>query len=74
MIDFLKAHPGVTRDEYLWEWSVPQIKLALYDNTHAEYLTEEQAKIEKRRKHAVRYTDATSLMNDLGVPVFGGQK
>lgn len=70
MIDFLKAHPQVTKDQYLWEWTVPQIKLALYDNTHVEYLSEEQAKIEKRRKYAIRVDNPMSLVNDLGLPVF----
>ena len=66
MIDFLKANPSVTRDEYLWSWTVPQIKLALYDNTHVEYLSEEQAKIEKARRGGHVFSDAKSLMNDLG--------
>lgn len=66
MIDFLKANPYVTRDEYLWSWSVPQVQLAMFDNTHIEYLSEEQAKIEKRRKEAVRYDSAAALANDLG--------
>lgn len=34
MIDFLQKNPSVTREQYLWEWSVPQIKLASYDYTH----------------------------------------
>ena len=70
MMDFLKAYPNVTRDEYLWEWSVPQVRLATYDNTHTEYLTEEQAKREHRRKHAKRYDNMAALANDLGIPIF----
>jgi hypothetical protein len=66
MIDFLKAHPGISRDEYLWEWTVPQVKLALYDNTHIEYLTERQAEIEKARRSGNIFDNATALMNDLG--------
>ena len=69
MIDFLKAVPGVTKDEYLWGYSVPQIELSLFDQTRVEYLTEEQAKIEKTRRHA-RYIDSDALLsNDLGIPV-----
>jgi len=37
MIDFLKANPFVTREEYEWQWTIPQIKLATYDYTHIEY-------------------------------------
>lgn len=70
MIDFLKAHPGVTKDEYLWEWTVPQIKLATFDNTHVEYLTEKQAEAEKLRAHTTHYDSAASLANDLGIPIF----
>lgn len=66
MIDFLKAHPQVTKDEYLWEWTIPQIKLAIYDNTHVEYLTEEQAELEKNNKSTNKYDSAMSLKNDLG--------
>ncbi len=69
MIDFLKAVPGVTKDEYLWGYSVPQIELSLFDQTRVEYLSEEQAKIEKAKRCA-RYLDSESLLkNDLGIPV-----
>lgn len=69
MIDFLKVVPGVTKDEYLWGYSVPQIELSLFDQTRVEYLTEEQAKIEKARRNA-RYLDSDALLsNDLGIPV-----
>lgn len=70
MIDFLKANPSVTKEAYLWEWTVPQIKLASYDMTHIEYLTEEQAEAEKKRKNAIRVTDVISFANDLGIPIF----
>lgn len=71
MIDFLKAHPSVSKDEYMWEWTVPQIHLAISDNTHIEYLTEEQAKLDKARQRAVK-VDNAGMLNDLGVPIFGG--
>lgn len=70
MIDFIKANPSVSRDEYLWEWTIPQIKLASFDNTHVEYLTEKQAKIEKQRRYAMRYDTAKGLATDLGIPKF----
>lgn len=71
MIDFLKAHPSVSKDEYMWGWTVPQIQLAICDNTHIEYLTEDQAKRDKMRRYAVKVNDADAL-NDLGIPIFGG--
>lgn len=70
MIDFLRANPYVSREEYLWKWTVPQIKLASYDYSHVEYLSEEQAKVIKRRKNAVVIDDVMGFMTDLGVPVF----
>lgn len=71
MIDFLKAHPSVSKDEYMWGWTVPQIHLAICDNTHIEYLTEDQAKRDKLRGNAVK-VDNTEALNDLGIPIFGG--
>lgn len=74
MIDFLKAHPGVTKDAYLWEWTVPQIQLSICDNTHIEYLTEEQAKQEKIRRSAMRFTGSDmGMLSDLGIPIFGNK-
>ena len=48
MIDFLKANPYVNREEYQWEWSIPQIKLALYDYTHIEYSNNKSEKKETK--------------------------
>lgn len=69
MIDFLKAHPQVTRDEYLWRWTVPQVELATIDNTHIEYLTEEQAKIEHSRAITEDMGSVNDLVNDLGISI-----
>lgn len=55
MIDFLRANPYVSREEYLWKWTIPQVKLASLDYSHVEYLTEEQAKAEKNRKKCRSY-------------------
>lgn len=49
-MDFLKSYPNVTRDEYMWKWSVPQIKLAMYDNTHIEYIKDKNKKRDKKDK------------------------
>lgn len=72
MIDFLKAHPSVSKEQYLWEWTVPQIHLAICDNTHIEYLTEEQAKLDRLRRNAVKIDGGNSqILNDLGIPILG---
>lgn len=67
MVDFLKANPYVTREEYMWEWSVPQIKLASFDFTHVKYLSEDEA---KNKKNEVTYGSPQDLVNDLGIPTF----
>lgn len=67
MVDFLKANPYVTREEYMWEWSVPQIKLASFDFTHVKYLSEDEA---KNKKNEVTYGNPQDLVNDLGIPTF----
>lgn len=38
MMDFLQKNTSITREQYLWEWSVPQIKLASCDFSHVVYL------------------------------------
>lgn len=65
MIDFLRQNPYVTKEQYMWEWTVPQIKLATFDFTHIVYLSEEQVKMKKGKK-----LDENSLISDLGVPLF----
>ena len=74
MIDFLRANPYVSKEEYLWQWTIPQVKLASRDYSHVEYLTEEQAKVEENRKNAVHIDNVMDLVNDLGIPVFNTKK
>ena len=50
----------------MWEWTVPQIRLASYDYTHVNYLSEKEAKSKKDKK----YDNPDKLMNDLGIPIF----
>lgn len=68
MVDFLKANPFVTMEEYRWKYSVPYLRLMAVDNTRVRYLSEEQAKNKKAKK----YSGNSSMdLNDLGIPVFG---
>lgn len=68
MVDFLKANPFVSMEDYRWKYSVPYLRLMAADNTRVHYLTEKQAKNRKTKR-----IDGTSpiLLNDLGVPIFG---
>lgn len=70
MVDFLKQNPYVTREEYMWEWTIPQIRLASYDFTHVRYLSEEEAKAAKKAKNVKSYDNPKDLVNDLGIPIF----
>lgn len=62
MMDFLKQFPFVTKEEYLWKWTVPQIRLANIDTTHIVYLDEKKSK-----KMKGRLFDGTNLGDDKGV-------
>lgn len=72
MIDFLKNNPTVTREQYLWEWTVPQIKLASYDFTHIKYLSEKEKEKEKKKTKVMN--SAEDILNDLNMPIFGQNK
>ena len=37
MIDFLRANTFVSREEYMWKWTIPQITLSSMDFTRVEY-------------------------------------
>lgn len=65
MIDFLKTNPYVTKDQYMWEWTIPQIKLASFDFSHVVYLPEK----DNTNENVTVINSAEDLMNDLGVPV-----
>ena len=64
MADVLKANPYITREEYMWEWTIPQIRLISFDFTHVKYLTEE----EQEDKNAIKYNDVNDFINDFGIP------
>ena len=65
MVDFLKANPFVTMDDYKWGLSVPMIRLMIGDNTRIHYMSEKEAKMD----NAVVINDADDLMNDLGMSI-----
>ena len=68
MVDFLKAFPFISYDEYKWGLSVPMIRLMSLDNTRVRYLSEKQA--EKRKARKIDFGNK-SMINDLGIPIFG---
>lgn len=69
MVDFLKANPFVTYEQYRWVLSVPMIRLMSADNTRVHYLSDKER---ERRKSKI--IDGSNLTNDLGLPIFGEKK
>lgn len=73
-MDFLKAYPFITIDQYYWGLSVPMIRLMSYDATKVTYLTEKQAKKYKIKRSQAKngvYEDPKAFAAALGIPVFG---
>lgn len=69
MMDFLKENPSVTKEAYMWEWTVPQLKLASMDRTRVKYLTEKEVEAKKSKQYSSNNID--EIKNDLGIPIFG---
>lgn len=68
-MDFLKENPSVTKEAYMWEWTVPQLKLASMDRTRVKYLTEKEIEAKKSKQYSSNNID--ELKSDLGIPIFG---
>ena len=66
MVDFLKANPFVSMEDYKWGLSVPMIRLMSIDNSRVHYLTEKQAQNRKSKR-----IDGSNITSDLGIPIFG---
>ena len=65
MVDFLKANPFVSMEDYKWRLSVPMMKIMAMDNTHINYLSDKQ--IERRNSKVI---GNGAKLNDLGLPIF----
>lgn len=65
MVDFLKANPFVSMEDYKWGLSVPMIRLMIQDNTRVHYMSEKEAKMQ----NATIISSAEDLMNDLGMSI-----
>ena len=62
MVDFLKANPFVTMEEYMWKMNPCLIKLMSIDNTRIEYRSNKKVTL-------VDGTNLNSLVNALGTPI-----
>lgn len=69
MVDFLKANPFMTMEDYLWKYSIPMIKIMGMDNSHVNYLSEREAKNRGVKNVDVNGKSVEELNNDLGVRI-----
>lgn len=69
MVDFLKANPFMTMDDYLWKYSIPMIKIMGMDNSHVNYLSEKQAENRKFKTVDMNGKSVDELNNDLGTKI-----
>ena len=67
MVDFLKANPYVSMEDYLWKYSVPYLRLMAADNTRVHYLSDKQ--VEQRKTTRIGGNSSVP-MTDLGIPIF----
>ena len=78
MIDFLRLNPWCSKEEYMWDMSIAQVKLASYDFSHVEYLNDKAAKeAEENKKYktvVLSDDDSAALLNDLGKPIINNTK
>lgn len=74
-MDFLKAYPFISMEQYMWEIPLPKLRLMMVDATKVIYLSEEQAKKykgwdKKKKRNNETYDDADSFAAALGIPSF----
>lgn len=69
MVDFLKANPFMTMEDYLWKYSIPMIKIMGMDNSHVNYLSESQAANRGVKTVDVNHMSVEELNNDLGTKI-----
>ena len=65
MIDFLRANTWCSQEEYKWQMTVPQVRLASMDFTHIEYLSDN----EKQNAKVINGVEDLKNLNDLGIPI-----
>lgn len=69
MVDFLKANPFMTMEDYLWKYSIPMIKIMGMDNSHVNYLSEKQAANRGIKNIDMNNMSVEELNNDLGTKI-----
>ena len=68
-MDFLKANPFMTMEDYLWRYSIPMIKIMGMDNSHVNYLSEKEVENRKTKTVDMNGKSVQELNNDLGIKI-----
>lgn len=70
MIDFLRANIWCSQEEYKWQMTVPQVRLASMDFTHIEYLSDnEKQNGNLQNAKVINGVEDLKNLNDLGIPI-----
>lgn len=70
MIDFLRTNTWCSQEEYKWQMTVPQVRLASMDFTHIEYLSDNGEQNESLQNATViNGVEDLKNLNDLGIPI-----
>ena len=70
MIDFLRTNTWCSQEEYKWQMTVPQVRLASMDFTHIEYLSDnEKQNGNLQNARVINGVEDLKNLNDLGIPI-----
>lgn len=70
MIDFLRTNTWCSQEEYKWQMTVPQVRLASMDFTHIEYLSDnEKQNGNLQNAKVINGMEDLKNLNDLGIPI-----
>lgn len=70
MIDFLRTNTWCSQEEYKWQMTVPQVRLASMDFTHIEYLSDsEKQNGNLQNAKVINGAEDLKNLNDLGIPI-----
>lgn len=69
MVDFLRANPYMTVEDYRWKYSIPLIKIMGMDYSHVNYLSERELENRGSSTVSTRGKSVEELNSDLGVAI-----
>lgn len=70
MIDFLRTNTWCSQEEYKWQMTVPQVRLASMDFTHIEYLSDnEKQNGNLQNAKVINGVEDLKNLNDIGIPI-----